>query len=68
MTENHHPNPINRDPWAATIDAGRCVSVRAGRRCQLWTDHAIRARPADASRTRQGAAAPNKACRTHCRQ
>jgi len=41
MMENHHPNFVG-DPWAATIDAGRCASTRSGRRCQLWDDHATR--------------------------
>ena len=42
MTENHYPNFVAHDPWAASIDAARCVSTRRGRRCQLWTDHASR--------------------------
>ena len=42
MTENHYPNFVAHDPWAATIDAGRCISTRNGRRCQLWTDHPTR--------------------------
>src|SRR3954453_22406079 len=42
MTENHYPNFAAHDPWAATIDAGRCTSIRGGHRCQLWSYHATR--------------------------